>query len=186
MRGTRRRRRSDTRSRKRHTRVRSAFIAMVTLRFPGFDDIPAREGTRGTPALYRSRRTSSSAPLRGSSSRSGRAHRLRTPKPAVRGVVSLLELAHGPGLVGAVQLVDLRRDDRDRRLHCEQPRVPGLVLRQIRMSRIDELKNAADTPLLARRRIEVGLCELLECVDRLAAAARVAIARQVDQIQGWA
>src|SRR5688572_14843830 len=58
------------------------------------------------------------------------------------------------------------------------------------MSRIDELENASNTALLARRRIEVRLRELLECVDRLAAAARVAIAWKIHQIQavgirGW-
>ena len=44
------------------------------------------------------------------------------------------------------------------------------------MPGIDELQNARNAALLARRRIEIRLRELFECLNRFVAAACVAVA----------
>src|SRR5687767_13978095 len=55
-----------------------------------------------------------------------------------RRIVMRLQRSERLGLLRSVELVDLRRNDRNLRLRGEQPRITGCVLRQIWMARIDQ------------------------------------------------
>ena len=115
--------------------------------------------------------SSSPSPLNADTGRTGESYRF-------------FERAQRAGLLRSVQLVDLRRDDGDGRLHAREPRVAGRVLRKIRMPRVDELQHARDAARLARETDRSTACvSCFECLDRLVPAARVPVARKIDQVQ---